>query len=99
MAGPGTLMRNLDVVFAFFFELLILHEPLYWTSYVGATLIIVFTVLVGVQKYRHTVKPPRDDLVPLSTDMRDDDARKDSHHDADGEGDDDRLALQPIINR
>ena len=50
-AGPGTLMRNLDVVFAFVFGVTLLHEKVEWTSYVGACIIIVFAVGTGLKKW------------------------------------------------
>ena len=50
-AGPGTVMRNLDIVFAFFFDLLLLHRHLEWTSYVGACIILISTVSMGVIRW------------------------------------------------
>lgn len=46
-AGPGVMMRNLDVVFAFLFSILLLDQWPKWTSFVGATLIVGFAVLTG----------------------------------------------------
>lgn len=73
-AGPATLMRNLDVVFAFMFgefimlkEIitfdflgsLILKEKVYWTSYVGALIIISFAVLVGWKRWKKAQRKRR----------------------------------------
>lgn len=50
-AGPGTLMRNLDVVFAFIFGITILDEIPRWTSVIGALIILSCTVGMGLRKY------------------------------------------------
>jgi uncharacterized membrane protein len=42
-------MRNLDVVFAFFFSIM-LHEKVYLSSALGATLIVVFAIATGLEK-------------------------------------------------
>ncbi|ORZ36649.1 hypothetical protein BCR44DRAFT_38507 [Catenaria anguillulae PL171] len=46
-AGPGVLMRNLDVVFAYVFGVCVFHEQVFWTSLVGAGLIVGTAVGVG----------------------------------------------------
>ncbi|KAJ3370628.1 hypothetical protein GGF31_003942 [Allomyces arbusculus] len=49
-AGPGVLMRNLDVVFAFIFGITLFDERPFVTSILGAILIVGTTVLTGVGK-------------------------------------------------
>ncbi|KAI7898937.1 uncharacterized protein BX663DRAFT_229158 [Cokeromyces recurvatus] len=56
-AGPGTLMRMNDVVFAFLFGILILHEYPDIYSISGATIIVAMTSAMGIHKiYSHTRK-------------------------------------------
>lgn len=50
-AGPGTLMRNLDVVFAFIFGITILGEIPRWTSVVGAIIILSCTIGMAMRKW------------------------------------------------
>lgn len=49
-AGPGTLMRMNDVVFAFLFGTLILHEYPDTYSISGATIIVLMTSAMGIHK-------------------------------------------------
>ncbi|KAJ3363913.1 hypothetical protein GGF32_003010 [Allomyces javanicus] len=49
-AGPGVLMRNLDVVFAFVFGITLFDERPFVTSILGAILIVGTTVLTGIGK-------------------------------------------------
>jgi drug/metabolite transporter (DMT)-like permease len=51
-AGPGTMMRNLDVVFAFVFDITLLHHVPAWTSFVGASLIVSVALFNGLAKWR-----------------------------------------------
>ncbi|KAK9765444.1 hypothetical protein K7432_006227 [Basidiobolus ranarum] len=51
-AGPGTLMRNLDVIFAFTFGVFIFHETPNRFTILGAVLIIGSTIVVGLHKWR-----------------------------------------------
>ncbi|KAJ3279010.1 hypothetical protein HK104_001852 [Borealophlyctis nickersoniae] len=50
-AGPATLMRNLDIVFAFVFGLVFFNEVPRLTSVIGATLILVATACVALLKW------------------------------------------------
>ncbi|KAI8089574.1 EamA-like transporter family-domain-containing protein [Halteromyces radiatus] len=50
-AGPGTLMRMNDVVFAFLFGILILHEYPDIYSVSGACLIVLMTTALGLHKW------------------------------------------------
>ncbi|KAJ1819559.1 hypothetical protein LPJ56_003616 [Coemansia sp. RSA 2599] len=50
-AGPGTLMRNLDVVFAFIFGITLFDEVPDWISVAGATVIIGCTLAMGAHKW------------------------------------------------
>jgi len=50
-AGPGTLMRNLDVVFAFIFGITILGEIPKWNSIIGAIIIVGSSVGMGLKKF------------------------------------------------
>ncbi|KAJ3151074.1 hypothetical protein HDU89_002286 [Geranomyces variabilis] len=50
-AGPATLMRNLDIVFAFVFGQLFFHETPRVTSIVGATIILASTATVALFKW------------------------------------------------
>lgn len=56
-AGPGTLMRMNDVVFAFLFGIFILHEYPDIYSISGASIIVLMTSAMGIHKiYSHTKK-------------------------------------------
>ncbi|KAI8636983.1 hypothetical protein BD408DRAFT_396476 [Parasitella parasitica] len=56
-AGPGTLMRMNDVVFAFLFGIFILHEYPDIYSISGASIIVLMTSAMGVHKiYTHSKK-------------------------------------------
>ncbi|KAF9303719.1 hypothetical protein BGZ74_003193 [Mortierella antarctica] len=50
--GPGTLMRMNDIVFAFIFQITIQHEHPDLTSYIGASLVMMCTAGMGLNKYR-----------------------------------------------
>ncbi|TPX64535.1 hypothetical protein SpCBS45565_g05822 [Spizellomyces sp. 'palustris'] len=50
-AGPATLMRNLDIVFAFIFGLVFFHEVPQVTSVLGASLILAATATVAGLKW------------------------------------------------
>ncbi|CAO3597527.1 unnamed protein product [Absidia cylindrospora] len=50
-AGPGTLMRMNDVVFAFLFGIFILHEYPDVYSVSGASLIVLMTTALGLHKW------------------------------------------------
>ncbi|KAI9506942.1 hypothetical protein GGI25_000030 [Coemansia spiralis] len=50
-AGPGTLMRNLDVVFAFLFGITLFDEVPDWISIGGAIVIVGCTVAMGMHKW------------------------------------------------
>ncbi|KAJ1645164.1 hypothetical protein LPJ64_003232 [Coemansia asiatica] len=50
-AGPGTLMRNLDVVFAFIFGITLFDEIPDWISVAGAFVIIGCTLAMGAHKW------------------------------------------------
>ncbi|KAI9144849.1 hypothetical protein BKA69DRAFT_1108808 [Paraphysoderma sedebokerense] len=49
-AGPGVLMRNLDVVFAFIFGVLLFKEVPRWTSIVGGAVIVGCAIVNGVNR-------------------------------------------------
>ncbi|KAJ1952021.1 hypothetical protein GGI12_006350, partial [Dipsacomyces acuminosporus] len=49
-AGPGTLMRNLDVVFAFLFGITLFDEVPDWISVGGAVVIVGCTISMGLHK-------------------------------------------------
>ncbi|KAJ2820859.1 hypothetical protein IWW50_004891 [Coemansia erecta] len=51
-AGPGTLMRNLDVVFAFVFGVMVFGEVPDWIGVLGALVIVSCTVGMGWHKIR-----------------------------------------------
>ncbi|KAI9095874.1 hypothetical protein DFS34DRAFT_705447 [Phlyctochytrium arcticum] len=50
-AGPATLMRNLDIVFAFIFGLTLFGEVPLWTSVLGASIILGATASVALVKW------------------------------------------------
>ncbi|KAJ2157036.1 hypothetical protein GGF46_004781 [Coemansia sp. RSA 552] len=50
-AGPGTLMRNLDVVFAFIFGITLFDEILRWSAVFGALVIVGCTAAMGLHKW------------------------------------------------
>ena len=67
--GPGTLMRNLDVVFAFIFGLFVLGEEPRWTSVAGAVIIISWTLIIGIRKWLKAKRiKPVDRLIPPEAD-------------------------------
>ncbi|KAJ2813653.1 hypothetical protein H4S07_000523 [Coemansia furcata] len=50
--GPATLMRNLDVVFAFVLGIALFDEIPRWTGVLGALVIVSCTVAMGMHKWR-----------------------------------------------
>ena len=50
-AGPGTLMRMNDVVFAFIFGIFILHEYPDIFSVTGTIIIVTMTTAIGLRKW------------------------------------------------
>ncbi|KAF9936168.1 hypothetical protein BGZ65_002684 [Modicella reniformis] len=50
--GPGTLMRMNDIVFAFIFQITIQHQHPDVFSYIGATLVMLCTGSMGLNKWR-----------------------------------------------
>ncbi|KAG0335206.1 hypothetical protein BG004_000088 [Podila humilis] len=50
--GPGTLMRMNDIVFAFFFQITVQHQHPDLTSYLGASLVMMCTAGMGLNKWR-----------------------------------------------
>ncbi|KAI9225230.1 MAG: hypothetical protein DHS80DRAFT_20755 [Piptocephalis tieghemiana] len=54
-AGPGSLMRNLDVVFAYLFGLGLLGDPVDLYGILGALLIIGTTISVGLYKWLRVI--------------------------------------------
>ncbi|KAJ2960365.1 hypothetical protein NQZ79_g4299 [Umbelopsis isabellina] len=50
-AGPGTLMRMNDIVFAFLFGILLLHEIPTLSSILGAAVIVGCTTALGIHKW------------------------------------------------
>ncbi|KAJ1936359.1 hypothetical protein FBU59_005078 [Linderina macrospora] len=50
-AGPGTLMRNMDVVFAFLFGITLFDEVPDWISVLGAVVIVGCTIAMGLHKW------------------------------------------------
>ncbi|KAJ2800014.1 hypothetical protein H4R20_004220 [Coemansia guatemalensis] len=50
--GPGTLMRNLDVVFSFIFGISLFGEIPDWTAVIGSFVIVACTVAMGLHKWR-----------------------------------------------
>jgi drug/metabolite transporter (DMT)-like permease len=55
-AGPGTLMRNLDIVFAFIFGVLIFGEKLTMLSVIGSSLIGGTTACAALYKFYKSSK-------------------------------------------
>eukprot|EP00041_Stephanoeca_diplocostata_P015301 m.291825 g.291825 ORF g.291825 m.291825 type:complete len:380 (+) comp19986_c0_seq7:213-1352(+) len=49
-AGPGTMMRNLDIVFAFGFQHFVFDEEIHMLSLVGATITLTASLAIGVLK-------------------------------------------------
>ncbi|KAI9296864.1 hypothetical protein K502DRAFT_337091 [Neoconidiobolus thromboides FSU 785] len=50
-AGPATLMRNVDVVLAYFYGIFLFHEIPNIYSISGSTIIVVCTVAMGLRKW------------------------------------------------
>ncbi|KAF9427556.1 hypothetical protein BGZ94_004670 [Podila epigama] len=50
--GPGTLMRMNDIVFAFIFQITVQHEHPDLTSYLGASLVMLCTSGMALNKWR-----------------------------------------------
>ena len=59
-ANTATLIRNLDIVFAFIFSFFVFHERVSATSIIGAILICLGTGLIVLDKYQNRI--PVDDL-------------------------------------
>lgn len=55
-AGPGTVMRNLDILFAFIWGVNLFHEPVQLTSIIGASLIGGATAMVAIWKFYNPIK-------------------------------------------
>lgn len=51
-AGPGSMMRNLDLVFAFVFQATVVGESVYVLSVLGALITLTSSVAMGVLKLR-----------------------------------------------
>lgn len=49
-AGPGVLIRNLDVPLAYIFGLLFLGEAPSWFSFAGACLVLTATLMIGLRQ-------------------------------------------------
>ena len=60
-AGPASLVRNLDVVFAFMFQAALMDDAVEFLSVVGAMLILSTAVLIGLKRHSSadTAPPPR----------------------------------------
>lgn len=58
-AGPGTVMRNLDVVFAFLYQVFLLHDAAKPTSVAGASLVTLSAALIVAAKWRSTSRQRR----------------------------------------
>ncbi|KAJ2066986.1 hypothetical protein GGI16_009707, partial [Coemansia sp. S142-1] len=54
--GPATLMRNLDVVFAFILGITLFGEIPNWPGILGALVIISCTVAMGLHKWSNVVR-------------------------------------------
>lgn len=49
-AGPASMIRNLDLVLAIFYQVTLLHEPMHYLSIVGSVLIIVSSIVIAILK-------------------------------------------------
>lgn len=67
-AGPAVLFQNLDLVLAYSYQILILHEPVVWLSLAGAALIVLSAVLLAVHKvwFPDTVETGKKPILPSS---------------------------------
>jgi len=65
-AGPGTMLRNLDVVFAFIIGIIILDEIPKWNSVVGALAIIGCSICMGIRKLKPKEREPTEVAVAIS---------------------------------
>eukprot|EP00127_Corallochytrium_limacisporum_P000463 Clim_evm19s13 gene=Clim_evmTU19s13 len=75
-AGPGTVMRNLDVVIAYIFQVTILHEKLVIFSVIGAVLITSSVVIIPVHKWyvdRREARRAMDEETAVTEDLDDSD--------------------------
>ncbi|KAI1290844.1 Solute carrier family 35 member G1 [Halotydeus destructor] len=51
-AGVVSLVRTTDILMAFVYQVAFLAEPIYWTSLVGAAIVMVSVVVTGVRRIR-----------------------------------------------
>eukprot|EP00794_Sanderia_malayensis_P007223 gene7223-8031_t len=56
-AGPASLVRNADIVYAFVLQFLFLGEKPEWTTLLGASLIITTTSMIAVKRILNTETP------------------------------------------
>ncbi len=66
-AGPASLVRNADIVYAFIMQYLFLGVKPTWTTILGASLIITTTTLIAVKRIFHSKPDAIDDAVLTGT--------------------------------
>lgn len=57
-AGPASIVRNCDIVLAFVWQVLFLHDPLQWTSLVGGAIITACALGVALEKLNNSSLEP-----------------------------------------
>lgn len=65
-AGPGTMMRYLDLFFAFLYQYFIFNEPLHTLSVIGAGITLVSSIALGVLKLRQKAEKVRMTPPPMT---------------------------------
>ena len=54
-AGPASLIRNLDVVYAFFMQYMVLDIPPDWSTLLGACIVIASTTVIAIRRIAFSV--------------------------------------------
>jgi len=62
-AGPGSMMRNLDLVFSFVFQATLLGEEIHVLSVFGASIVLIASICIGILKLRSRAAEKRKMLI------------------------------------
>ncbi|ORX79146.1 hypothetical protein BCR32DRAFT_234457 [Anaeromyces robustus] len=77
--GPGTMMGNLNIVFAYIFGIIILGEIPKWNSIIGTLIIICSSIGMGIKYFIKKEKEPTNIAVAISIDEEYDDNLSDTN--------------------
>ena len=53
-AGPAAMMRNLDILFAYIYQVALLGQPANGLSILGACFVVTCAVIIGTRKWLST---------------------------------------------